>query len=151
MLAWVHVLLKEQQQSGQEGSRSPGGEGVQELNNPYSRALQHALATVKVSDYRPAAGVKYLMELYTRVTGHDSTQQSARPADTGGGHRGPVRRSQVSAFGRRYFSWALPDNHGVMSRRARELQVIACKREIERPPVQLLEARSVRSWVVSIE
>jgi hypothetical protein len=101
MLAWVHVLLKEQQQSGQEGSRSPGGEGVQELNNPYSRALQHTLATVKVSDYRPAAGVKYLMELYTRVTGHDSTQQSARPADTGAGLRGPVRRSQVSAYGSR--------------------------------------------------
>jgi pyridoxal/pyridoxine/pyridoxamine kinase len=54
MLAWVHVLLKEQQQGGQEGPSRTGGEGVQELNSPYSRALQHALATVKVSDPRLA-------------------------------------------------------------------------------------------------
>jgi pyridoxal/pyridoxine/pyridoxamine kinase len=54
MLAWVHVLLKEQQQSGQEGPSRTGEEVHEELNNPYSRALQHALATVKVSGPRPA-------------------------------------------------------------------------------------------------
>lgn len=57
MLAWVHILRSER--STQQPGRPDSGEGSaasEGIDGPYSRALQCALATVKVHDRVSVAG-----------------------------------------------------------------------------------------------
>eukprot|EP00598_Pedospumella_elongata_P001488 CAMPEP_0184979532 /NCGR_PEP_ID=MMETSP1098-20130426/9789_1 /TAXON_ID=89044 /ORGANISM="Spumella elongata, Strain CCAP 955/1" /LENGTH=390 /DNA_ID=CAMNT_0027502853 /DNA_START=122 /DNA_END=1294 /DNA_ORIENTATION=+ len=142
MLAWVHILT---QQSAHINSNNTSSKVDGGINSPVSVALLNSLATVKAMLVRSSNIVKKHLEntalSNTDVNNTTTSTMGTTDSSDGSNSSGLDNRTKESPE-------AAAERVKCKYTRAKELQVVRSKKDIEIPPIAALQSLSIKTWQV---
>eukprot|EP01032_Pedospumella_encystans_P011641 gene11641-13526_t len=145
MLAWVHILTHQSAHinSNNTLSKEDGG-----MSNPISTALLNSLATVKAMLVRSSNVVKKHLK-NTALSNNDVKNTTTSTVGTTDSSDGSNSSSSSGLDnGAKESTEAAAERVKCKYTRAKELQVVRSKKDIEIPPIEALQSISVKTWQV---
>eukprot|EP01032_Pedospumella_encystans_P011726 gene11726-13616_t len=142
MLAWVHILT---QQSAHINNNDTSNKEDGGINGPISTALLNSLATVKAMLVRSSNVVKKHLE-NTALSNSDVNNTTTSTVGTTDSSDGSNSSSLDN--GTKESPEAAAERVKCKYTRAKELQVVRSKKDIEIPPIEALQSISIKTWQV---